>query len=260
MTQRTILNTPTNLEVGYHSSRAAWIGSSLHKLTYPIEKQHKMLLYSNNNNNINKNIRAVSTIMSPCLISVWFNIDGPLMSMPIFLSLLPKVASDVPKHDRLHNCNSLHTRDTQYTNGSPCGMNKNGRRDPSVYLNTPTGIWTKFGHLFEHITQEVTLSWQPEKTLKCFCSTKDSVIDYACHLISYCQTGELLSEVQVDFMHGACEMPADRRSVFESVVDITLFYLHSMFRNKSINIQIFSILMRNNFLNAFIRSFSVPPQ
>lgn len=41
------------------------------------------------------------------LISVRLHIDRPLVSVSIFFSLLPKVASNVAKHYRFHNSHSL---------------------------------------------------------------------------------------------------------------------------------------------------------
>lgn len=41
------------------------------------------------------------------LISVRLHIDRPLMCMSIFLSLFPKVAGNVPKHNGLYNGYSL---------------------------------------------------------------------------------------------------------------------------------------------------------
>lgn len=53
------------------------------------------------------------------LVPVWFYIDRPLMCVSIILSLFPKVAGNVPKHDRLHNGYSLQIKETTNINAFP---------------------------------------------------------------------------------------------------------------------------------------------
>ncbi len=41
------------------------------------------------------------------LIHIWFDINSPLMCVPIFFSFLTKVSSTVTIHNRLHKCHPL---------------------------------------------------------------------------------------------------------------------------------------------------------